>query len=282
MDYLITDAQVRQLQRGCPPMAVQEMLGALPHVQNASLDNDSNRRDEVSVWSTVWLTLPRLLKVRQGGMFERACSRIYKIGHEVADILVFFGLVNGCVWGYDYIQAQRSLGLSTAMAGTIVALTVAAIGAAASIVTIVRLYRKEAADGFTPLSGLLITELQVQDILRSSPPGYAIAMLNGLPVMAYFEKNEIPPEGFETEKSAIEPEAVASEKPQKWWRRPVWVLITLSVLWLAIGSLLSENPDTMAVIGSCAVIGLLFNALLRRVLRCRTKRIIAQRTGATW
>lgn len=280
MDYLITDAQVRQLQRGCPPLAVQEVLDALPHIQKASLVDDSTRRDEVSIWSILLLTLPRLLKVRQGSPLERACSRICKNGQEVADILVFIGLAYGCVWGYDYLQAQSGSGLSAAIAATFASLTVAAVSAAASLVSIVRLYRE--VDSSPLLSGRLITEFQVQEILRSSPPGYAITMLNGLPVIAYFEKSEIRPERTEMVTSAIETESVAAEKPQKWWKRPVGVLIMLSFFWLAIGSLLSENPDTMAVIGSFAVIVLLINALLRRILRRRSKRIIAQRTGTTW
>lgn len=281
MEYLITEAQVRQLQQACPPESVQKVLDGLPRVTNVSTENDRTRRDEVSVWGNLLLALPRMLKVRSGSRFDTACSIIYKVSHEAIDILVFIGLSYGCVWGYDYIQSQWASGLTAGVAVTLVALLVAALSAVTTITSIVRNFRREKAQGFPELSGLRIRESQINAILRSAPPGFAIRMFDSLPVMATYQVSESPAEGVEGV-AAPEAHSAAPEKPQRWWDLPVWLITAMSLLWLVTGSLLSDDPDLMAKIGSFAVIWLAADALIRRFVRFKTERVIAQRTRHTW
>ena len=279
MNYLISEEQVLQLQRGCPPSAVQEVLGALPHVEKASVEFDSTRRDEVSIWGTLLLAIPRVLKARPGSWFEKTCSGIYQIGSQLASFLALFGIAYGFMWGYDYIQSQWRAGITPELVITLVALIAAAISAAACVIAIARIFRKVEGDGSHALSGLKITELQVQAILKSTPPGYVIKMLNNLPVLGYFVISETPPERTVAESSSFEPKLVTPEKPQQWWKLPFWMVLMLSLLWLAFGSLLSEDPETIA---SLAVIGLVIDAVFHRVWKHKIQRVIAERTGSTW
>lgn len=279
MEYLITDAQVRMLRQGFPPVTVQKVLSALPCVKQVSV-NDDKRFEEVSIWSTLFLNLPGMLNVRPGSWFERACFRIYKIAHQITLFLVVMGVISGCIWGYDYIQAHWDSSLTPAMGATIAALLVPAIGAALILIKIVQVIRTSRENGSAPaLSGFLITELQVLEILRSSPPGYAIAILNSLPVMAYFELTEALPEGAEGVPSSNAPESVG---PEKWWKIPVGVFACASLIWLSLGVVLSDSPNTLDVLGSFAVFGLVVDAVFYRFWRVREKRTIAERSGTTW
>lgn len=286
MEYLITGPQVRQLEQGCPPAAVQEILGTLPSVERVSVDTDRTRRDEVSVWSTLALTLPKLLKVHTGSWFSKVCSGIYSIGSEIGEFVYFIGMVYGCMWGFDYIQSQWGSGVTAGMVATLVALTVVAVRVATSVISlIIALAEKDKLgedEFYTPLSGHLITELQIQGLLESSPPGYVIKMLDSLPVIAYFEKGKTRPEETEVAASMIESGSAAPEKTPKWWEFAVAMIILASPLWLAFGSLLSEDPDTMATIGGYAVLASVANALICLAWARGSERLIAQRTSLTW
>ncbi|QOD01568.1 hypothetical protein [Pseudomonas putida] len=284
MEYLITGAQLRQVQQGCPPAAVQEVLGALPRVENVSVTTDRTRRDEVSVGSALALALPRLFNVRSGSWFARACSGIYSFLSGIGGHLYIIGLVYGCVWGYDYIQSQWNSGLSAGMVATIVALSYVALQVAASVIYLIKVLAEKDNLGevevYTPFSGHMITELQIQGVLDSSPPGYVIKMLDSLPVMACFEKSKTLPEETEVEVSAIEPKSVAPEPPG-WWKLPVKMIIHLSLLWLAFGHL-SADPDSLATIGGYALVATSLNSFVCLFWARRSDQLIARRTSLTW
>lgn len=282
MDYLITEAQVRQLHQSGPPESVQQILGALPRIEGVSVYDDRIRRDEVSVWGALMLALPITAKVRPGGRLEKACSVAYKLGHEVIDIAVVFGAIYGCVWGYEYIQSQWGSGPTASVLATFAALIVAALSAAASMIATVSLLRKDAPQDSFNLSGYLMTELQAQAILRSSPPGYAIRMLDSLPVVSYYKKSEGLIQGLEVEPSAIEPQSPIPDKRRTRWGISWGMVVMVSLLWLAFGTLLSEESDTMAMIGSVVVIGFAIDVIFCRIARLKTERVIAKKTGSSW
>ncbi len=283
MNYLITEEQVQRLLLGGPPHTVQKVLGALPRVKHASVDFESTRRDEVTLWSTLFMAIPRALKVRPGSCFEKTCSGIYKFGSQLVSILALFGVAYGSMWGYAYIKSAWVAGITPKLVITLIALVAVAISALACVITIARVFRKSDYDGFHELSGLKITEFQIQAILRSSStPGYAIKMLNSLPVLAYFEVNETPHDKTVAEPYSVEPELLAPEKPQQWWKIPFWLVLMPSLLWLAVGSLLSEDPDTTTKIWCLAVIWLVIDAVFHRVWKHRIELEIAKRTDSTW